>query len=136
MRPTEDAAFRLRNGQFLTTVDYTTVNCTTATTLQFPSSIALMTHTQLNAPITHIQQIPIRHALQALDFLSLTAEYFLAFSTLLVLTILPSHSVFIFCFCSSFITHLVIAALQSLVSSLVLSFHVALFPDSCKCSLD
>ncbi len=50
--------------------------------LQFPSSIALITHTQLNALSTHTQLNSIRHATQAMDFLFLTAEYCLAIAIL------------------------------------------------------
>ncbi len=67
----------------------------------------------------------------------------LAFSTLLVFAALPSHSVFLFSllYCSAFITHLVIAALRSLVSSsslslVILCCLVSCFLISCLCILD
>ncbi len=41
---------------------HTTQTVTCHSRLQFPSSIALITHTQLNALITHTQLKPIRHA--------------------------------------------------------------------------
>ncbi len=42
---------------------HTTQTVTYHSGLQFPSSIALITHTQLNAVITHTQLNPIIHAL-------------------------------------------------------------------------
>ncbi len=97
--------------------------------LQFPSSIALTTHTfiahtQLNtlitqlSPITRLQKNYYTHYIRPTQILFSSPSIVLAFSTILVLAALPSHSVFLYSlqYCFAFITHLVIAALLSLVS--------------------
>ncbi len=64
---------------------HTTQTVTCLSGLQFPSSIALITHSHL---------LTIRHALQALAFLVQIAEYCSAFITHLVIAVLWNHSVF------------------------------------------
>ncbi len=67
--------------------------------LQFPSSIALTTHTQLIALITQLSPITrslksyYTHYIRPTQILFRSLSIVLAFSTVLVLAALPSHSV-------------------------------------------